>query len=34
VQTGAIVKVPLFINTGEIIRIDTRIGDYVERVKD
>ncbi len=34
VETGAIVKVPLFINTGEIIRIDTRIGDYVERVKD
>ncbi|GAB6279785.1 MAG: elongation factor P [Lentimicrobium sp.] len=34
VETGAIVRVPLFINTGEIIRIDTRTGDYVERVKD
>ncbi len=30
-ETGAIVKVPLFINQGDIIRIDTRTGDYLER---
>lgn len=33
VETGAIVKVPLFINEGEIIKIDTRSGEYSERVK-
>ncbi|HPA12127.1 MAG TPA: elongation factor P [Bacteroidales bacterium] len=33
VETGAIVRVPLFINTDEIIRVDTRTGDYSERVK-
>lgn len=32
-ETGAIVKVPLFINTGEMIKVDTRTGTYVERVK-
>lgn len=32
-DTGAIVKVPLFINTGEMIKVDTRTGTYVERVK-
>ncbi len=32
-ETGAVVKVPLFINTGEIIKIDTRTGTYSERVK-
>jgi elongation factor P len=32
-ETEATVKVPLFINTGEVIRVDTRSGDYVERVK-
>ncbi|MDR3122083.1 MAG: elongation factor P [Clostridiales bacterium] len=31
VETGAIVKVPLFVNEGETIRIDTRTGDYMER---
>lgn len=30
-ETGAIVKVPLFINQGDVIRIDTRTGDYLER---
>lgn len=30
-QTGAIVRVPLFINIGEKLRIDTRTGDYVSR---
>ena len=29
--TGAVVKVPLFINIGEVLRIDTRTGDYVGR---
>ena len=32
-ETGAIVNVPLFVNEGEMIRIDTRTGAYVERVK-
>jgi elongation factor P len=32
-ETGAVVKVPLFIETGEVIRIDTRTGEYGERVK-
>lgn len=32
-STGAIVKVPLFINEGEVLKIDTRTGEYVGRVK-
>ena len=32
-STGAVVKVPLFINQGETIRVDTRTGEYVSRVK-
>jgi elongation factor P len=32
-ETGAVVKVPLFIEEGEILRIDTRSGEYVSRVK-
>lgn len=32
-ETGAIVQVPLFINEGEKIRIDTRSGDYQSRAK-
>ncbi|MGE5614814.1 MAG: elongation factor P [Bacillota bacterium] len=32
VETGATIKVPLFINQGDIIRIDTRTGEYLERV--
>jgi elongation factor P len=31
-ETGAVVKVPLFVNQGDIIRIDTRTGEYLERV--
>ncbi len=31
-ETGAAVNVPMFINTGDIIRINTETGDYVERV--
>ncbi len=33
VETGANVRVPLFINTGEFIKVDTRTGEYSERVK-
>lgn len=33
VDTGAIVNVPLFIGEGERIKVDTRTGDYSERVK-
>jgi len=32
VETGAVIKVPLFVNTGDIIRIDTRTNEYMERV--
>ena len=31
--TGAVVRVPLFIEQGEVIRVDTRSGEYVSRVK-
>ncbi|MBC7902365.1 MAG: elongation factor P [Gemmatimonadaceae bacterium] len=34
VETGATVNVPLFVNEGELIRINTKTGDYVERVKE
>ncbi len=34
VETGAEVRVPLFINEGEKIKVDTRTGTYVERVKE
>lgn len=33
VETGAVIRVPLFINEGETIRIDTRTGEYVSRAK-
>jgi elongation factor P len=32
-ETGAVVRVPLFINEGEVIRVDTRTGDYISRGK-
>ncbi|MCP4407952.1 MAG: elongation factor P [Gammaproteobacteria bacterium] len=32
-ETGAVVKVPLFIEQGEVLKIDTRTGAYVSRVK-
>lgn len=31
-ETGAVVQVPLFINEGDVIRVDTRTGDYLTRV--
>lgn len=33
-ETGAVVRVPLFVQTGEIIKVDTRTGAYVSRVKE
>lgn len=33
IETGAEIKVPIFINEGDIIKIDTRTSSYVERVK-
>ena len=33
VETGAVINVPLFVNIGDIIRIDTRTGEYMERFK-
>ena len=32
-ETGAVVRVPLFVQTEELIRVDTRSGDYIERAK-
>jgi elongation factor P len=32
-ETGAVVRVPLFIQTEEVIKVDTRNGEYVSRVK-
>jgi elongation factor P len=32
-ETGAVVKVPLFVNEGEFLKVDTRTGSYVERAK-
>ena len=32
VETGATLQVPLFINEGDVLRIDTRTGEYTERV--
>ena len=31
VETGAVIRVPLFINNGDIVKIDTRTGEYLER---
>ncbi|MDR4509129.1 MAG: elongation factor P [Candidatus Brocadiaceae bacterium] len=33
-ETGLVVKVPLFINTGEIIKVDTRSGEFLGREKE
>ena len=33
IATGLEIQVPLFINQGELVRIDTRTGEYAERVK-
>ena len=31
-ETGLVVQVPFFINAGDVLRIDTRTGEYIERV--
>lgn len=33
-ETGAVVRVPLFIEEGELLKVDTRSGEYVSRVKE
>jgi elongation factor P len=33
VSTGGVVQVPLFINEGDVLKIDTRTGSYMERVR-
>lgn len=33
IDTGTVIQVPLFVNTGDRVKIDTRTGSYVERVK-
>lgn len=32
-ETGTVIRVPLFVQTGELIKIDTRTGEYISRVK-
>ena len=32
-QSGAVVRVPLFVQLGEMIKVDTRTGEYVSRAK-
>lgn len=32
-ETGAVINVPLFVNEGDVLRVDTRTGGYMERVK-
>ena len=31
-ETGLVVQVPFFINVGDVLRVDTRTGEYIERV--
>ena len=31
-ETGAVVQVPLFVNEGDVVKVDTRTGDYLDRV--
>ncbi len=33
-ETGAVVKVPLFVDNGDVLKVDTRTGEYVGRAKD
>jgi elongation factor P len=34
IETGAEIRVPLFVNTGDNVKIDARTGEYIERVKE
>ena len=31
VQTGLVIQVPLFVNTGDLVKVDTRTGEYLTR---
>jgi elongation factor P len=31
-ETGATIQVPLFVNQGDVVKVDTRTGNYIERV--
>lgn len=33
IETGAVIQAPLFINTGDIVRVNTETGEYAERVE-
>ena len=33
-ETGAVVQVPLFLNEGDVVKVDTRTGEYLGRVAD
>ena len=33
-ETGAVIRVPLFVQTGEVIKVDTRTGEYVSRARE
>ncbi len=33
-ESGATINVPLFVNEGDIVRLDTKTGGYIERVKE
>ncbi len=33
-ETGAVVQVPLFVNEGDLLKVDTRSGEYISRVRD
>ena len=33
-STGVVIKVPLFLSSGEVIRVDTRTGEYLSRAKE
>jgi len=32
-ETGAVIQVPLFVEIGDVLKVDTRTGEYVERIK-
>lgn len=32
-ETGAVIQVPLFVEEGDVVRVDTRTGEYVERIR-
>jgi elongation factor P len=32
-ETGAVIKVPFYLNEGDIVKVDTRTGTFIERVK-